>query len=203
MAGAVPYSKDRINHTPRYIPNYPGIQSNNSTSSITVFSDLRFGDSRSEYKDPKTTAVMNFVLDDECSDLVVLDGDLISCENVAPDKFNGIIDQVVPPLVSRNQPFALTFGNHDCSETWSTRSMALHMWWDIKGNKGEKHPFTTQSVEGPVEQVGWSNYYIPVYSSADGDKLEMLLWFFDSKVGKVFQPGANLDTPVGSCVDQR
>jgi hypothetical protein len=98
---------------------------------------------RSEYKDPKTTVVMNFVLDNEHSDLVVLNGDLISCGNVAPDKFNGIIDQVVPPLVSRNQPFAVTFGNHDYSETWSTRSMASHMWWDIKGNNGEKHPFPT------------------------------------------------------------
>lgn len=146
---------------------------------------------------------MNSVLDNEHSDLVVLNGDLISCENVAPDKFNGIIDQIVAPLVSRNLPFAATFGNHDYSETCSTRSMAAHMWWDIKGTNGEKLSFTTQSVDGPVEEVGWSNYYIPVYNSTDSNRLEMLLWFFDSKGGKVFQPGANLDTPVGSYVDQR
>lgn len=47
MAWAVPYSKDRISHTPRYIPNYPGIQFNNGTFSITVFSDLHFGDCKS------------------------------------------------------------------------------------------------------------------------------------------------------------
>jgi len=76
---------------------------------------------------------MNSVLDNEHSDLVVLNGDLISCENVAPDKFNAIIDQIVAPIVSHNLPFAATFGNHDYSETCSTRSMAAHMWWDIKG----------------------------------------------------------------------
>jgi predicted MPP superfamily phosphohydrolase len=146
---------------------------------------------------------MNSVLDNEPSDLVVLNGDLISCENVASDRFNSIIDQIVAPLASRNLPFAATFGNHDYSETCSTRSMASHMWWDIKGTNGKKLSFTTQSVDGPVEEIGWSNYYVPVYSSADSKKLEMLLWFFDSKGGQVFQPGAHLNTSIDSYVDPR
>jgi hypothetical protein len=146
---------------------------------------------------------MNSVLDNEHSDLVVLNGDLISCEYVGPDQFNGILDRVVSPLVYRNLPIAATFGNHDYSETCSTRSMASHMWWDIKGTNGNKLSFTTQSVDGPVEEIGWSNYFIPVYSSTDGSKLEMLLWFFDSKGGRVYQPGANQDEPTTSYVDQR
>jgi hypothetical protein len=146
---------------------------------------------------------MNSVLDNEQSNLVVLNGDLISCEFVAPDKFNGIIDQVVSPIVERNLFFAATFGNHDYSETCSTRSMASHMWYDIKGSDGQKLSFTTQSVDGPVEEVGWSNYYIPVYSETDANNLEMLLWFFDSKGGRVYQPGKNLDTPTTSYVDDR
>jgi predicted MPP superfamily phosphohydrolase len=146
---------------------------------------------------------MNSVLDNEQPNLVVLNGDLISCEFVAPDKFNGIIDQVVSPLVKRNLPFAATFGNHDYSETCSTRSMASHMWYDIKGSNGQKLSFTTQSVEGPVEEVGWSNYYIPVYSETDANKLEILLWFFDSKGGRVYQPGKNLGTATTSYVDDR
>jgi hypothetical protein len=146
---------------------------------------------------------MNSVLDNEHSDLVVLNGDLISCEYVAPGKDNDLIDRIVAPLVIRNLPFAATFGNHDYSETCNPRSMASHMWWDIKGRNDNKLSFTTQSVEGPTEEIGWSNYFIPVYSSTDGSKLEMLLWFFDSKGGHVYQPGANLDIPTTSYVDKR
>tara|TARA_R110002003_G_scaffold279_2_gene18040 strand:- start:3638 stop:4186 length:549 start_codon:yes stop_codon:yes gene_type:complete len=146
---------------------------------------------------------MNSVLDNERPDLVVLNGDMISCEFVGPDKYNGLIDQIVSPLTYRNLPFGATFGNHDWSETCSTLSMSKHMWWDIKGKNGQKLSFTTQSVDGPIEEVGVSNYFIPVYSSSDSGKLEMLLWFFDSKGGRVFQPGKNLDSPTTSYVDDR
>jgi hypothetical protein len=146
---------------------------------------------------------MNSVLDNEHSDLVVLNGDLISCEYVAPGKDHDLIDRIVAPLVNRNVPFAATFGNHDYSETCNPRSMASHMWWDIKGRNGNKLSFTTQSVEGPTEEIGWSNYFIPVYSATDGSKLEMLLWFFDSKGGHIYQPGANLNIPTTSYVDKR
>jgi hypothetical protein len=146
---------------------------------------------------------MNSVLDNEHSDLVVLNGDLISCEFVGPDQYNGIIDQVVSPLVNRNLLFAATFGNHDYSETCSPVSMSQHMEWDIKGTNNRRLSFTMQSVDGPVEEVGWSNYYIPVYSSSDENKLVMLLWFFDSRGGRVFQPGKNLDTPVDAYVNEK
>lgn len=206
--------------TARSIPNNPGLQFGpDGKLSITVFSDLHFGEreldstvvmyacsppvASGEGKDRKTISVMNSVLDNEQPDLVVLNGDLISCEFVAPDKFESIVDQIVTPIVNRDLPFAATFGNHDYSETCSTRSMAAHMWWDIKGTNGQKLSFTTQSVEGPVEEVGWSNYYIPVYSSSDSSELEMLLWFFDSKGGHVYQPGKNLNTPTGSYVTDR
>jgi hypothetical protein len=146
---------------------------------------------------------MNSVLDNENSNLVVLNGDLISCEFVNPDQYNRIIDQIVSPLVNRNLLFGVAFGNHDSSETCSTVSMSQHMWWDVKGTNSMKLSFTTQSVEGPVEEVGWSNYYIPVYSSSDSNKLAMLLWFFDSRGGRVFQPGKNLNIPIDGYVNQK
>jgi hypothetical protein len=107
---------------------------------------------------------MKSILDAEKPDLVVLNGDMLSCEFVAPDKYNGLIDQVVSPIISRSLPFAATFGNHDWSETCSTHDISAHMWWDVKGANGKKLSFTTQSVDGPVEEVGESNYYVPVYS---------------------------------------
>jgi hypothetical protein len=59
---------------------------------------------------------MNSVLNNGHTDLAVLNGDLISCENVAIDMFNNIIDRIVSPLVDRSLPFATTFGNHDYAE---------------------------------------------------------------------------------------
>jgi hypothetical protein len=71
---------------------------------------------------------MNSVFDNEQSELVVLNGDLVSWEFVGPEQFHGIIDQVVAPIVRHDLPFAVTFGNYDYSETRSPRSMASHMW---------------------------------------------------------------------------
>ena len=144
---------------------------------------------------------MNSVLDHENPDLVVLNGDLTSCEWVATENANALIDQIVAPLVSRNLPFAATFGNHDASQTCNTRSISKHMWSDIKGTNGQKLSFTTSSVPGGPSQVGSSNYYIPVYGSAGGE-LKMLLWFFDSKGGRVYQPGGG-DVSVGNWVDEK
>jgi hypothetical protein len=101
---------------------------------------------------------MNSVLENEQPDFVVLNGDLISCEWVAFSQVNGLIDQLVAPLVERNLPFGATFGNHDMSKTCLTPSSSAHMWWDIKGMNGKKLSFTTQSVSGDANKVGWSNY---------------------------------------------
>jgi hypothetical protein len=156
-----------------------------------------------EQKDWKTIGLMNTVLDNEHADLVVLNGDLLSCEYVAPDRYNNLLDQVALPLVSRNLRFAATFGNHDYSETCNTHDMSAHMWHDVRGTNGKKLSFTTQSVDGANREVGESNYYIPVYGSKDGSKLEMLLWFFDSKGGHVYQPGKNVNEPTGDNVHDK
>ncbi|KAF2030577.1 Metallo-dependent phosphatase [Setomelanomma holmii] len=204
FASAAPVIEQGHHKTPRNIPNYPGIQfGSDGKLSISVFSDLHLGEPGGEQKDWKTIGVMSSVLDNERPNMVILNGDMTSCEFVGPDNYNKLIDQVVSPLTERNLPFGATFGNHDWSETCSTLSMSQHMWWDIKGKNGQKLSFTTQSVDGPVEEVGVSNYYIPVYSSSDGGKLSMLLWFFDSKGGRVFQPGKNLDQSTTSYVDDR
>lgn len=152
--------------------------------------------------DLKTVGVMNSILDNEQPDFVVLNGDLISCEWVAPDDANKFIDQIVAPLTSRNLPFGATFGNHDASRTCSTVSMSEHMWWDIKGKNGKKLSFTTQSVVGEVDKVGWGNYFVPVYSSTNSNDLKMLLWFFDSKGGRKYQPTGD-DVGVPSWVDSK
>ncbi|KAF2127868.1 Metallo-dependent phosphatase [Dothidotthia symphoricarpi CBS 119687] len=189
--------------------NYPGLRFGaDKKFSITVFSDLHFGEPtwarNRPYADPKTIGVMYSVIDNEQPDMVVLNGDLTSCEFVAPENSNALIDQMVSPLVNRNLPFAATFGNHDMSKTCSTRSTSEYMWDNVKGKNGKKLSFTTSSVPGAHDQVGTSNYYVPVYSSSGGDNpsLEMMLWFFDSKGGRVFNPTGD-DIPVGGWVDEK
>ncbi|KAF1851497.1 Metallo-dependent phosphatase [Cucurbitaria berberidis CBS 394.84] len=186
--------------------NYPGIQFGGDRKlSITVFSDLHFGEPESARgrhdADFKTINTMKSVLNNEQPNLVVLNGDLTSCEWVAPENANSLVDQIVAPLVERNIPFATTWGNHDASKTCSTRLMSEHMW-DMKGTNGKKLSFTTSSVPGEYGQVGTSNYLIPVYSSSDASKLEMLLWFFDSKGGRVYQPNGG-DMTVANWVDDK
>ncbi|KAH8704382.1 Metallo-dependent phosphatase-like protein [Phaeosphaeriaceae sp. PMI808] len=190
------------------IPNYLRLRfSYNGKFSITVFSDLHFGEPEWVRKRPnadlRTISVMNSILDEEKPNLVVFNGDMISCEYVAPLAANGILDEIMRPLVDRDLPFAATFGNHDSSETCSTRSMSEHMWNDIRGQNNQQLSFTTQSINGSAEQVGAGNYVIPVYSSSDEGQIAMLLWFFDSRGGRVFQPGINLDTPVPGYVHEK
>ncbi|KAI4915655.1 hypothetical protein J4E90_004100 [Alternaria incomplexa] len=191
----------------RSAPYYAGIQfAADRQLSISVFSDLHFGEPESQrgrpFADFKTIGVMNSVLDNEQPDFVVLNGDLLSCEWVAPQDANPLIDQIVAPLVARNLPFGATFGNHDASKTCSTSAMSKHMWSDVKGNNGKKLSFTTQSVSGDINQVGWSSYFAPVYSSTDASDLKMLLWFFDSKGGMKYQPTGD-DVGVPNWVDEK
>ena len=150
---------------------------------------------------------MNSVLDNEHSNLVVINGDLTSCEFVAPENVTALIDKITAPLVDRNMPFAATFGNHDMSKTCNTRTMSEHMRDNIKGKNGKQLSFTRSSVSGPYDHIGTSNYYIPVYASKGGGnpQLSMMLWFFDSKGGRDFQRAdANGDdVPVESWVDDK
>lgn len=151
--------------------------------------------------------VIDSVLNNEHSDLVVLNGDLTSCEFVAPENATRLVDQIAAPLVDRNMPFAATFGNHDMSKTCNTRVMSEHMWDSIKGKNGEKLSFTTSSVPGPYQDVGTSNYFIPIYASGGGGgpQIALMLYFFDSRGGRDFQKvdPSGKDVPVSGWVDNK
>ncbi|KAF3002684.1 hypothetical protein E8E13_009861 [Curvularia kusanoi] len=170
------------------IADYPGLQFGaDGKFSISVFSDMHlgettsFGPGKGPSADLKTIGVMKSVLDNEKPNMVVLNGDLFTCEAVSSGDALRLTDQIAAPLVERNLPFAATFGNHDMSDTCDTRAVSEHMWSSIKGNNGQKLSFTTSSVPGPYNEVGTSNYFVPIYASKDATKIAMMLWFFDSK----------------------
>ena len=83
---------------------------------ITMFNDLHLGDGARPGTDAQTISVMTSVLSSEPkTDLVVLNGDLTSCEWLGPEAVNGVLDEFIDPLLGWNIPFATTFGNHDMS----------------------------------------------------------------------------------------
>jgi len=66
---------------------------------------------------------MNTVLDNECPQLVVLNGDLITGENTFLQNSTDYVDEIVAPLVRRRLLWASTYGNHDNDYNLSTKNI--------------------------------------------------------------------------------
>ncbi|KAF2006643.1 Metallo-dependent phosphatase [Amniculicola lignicola CBS 123094] len=154
---------------------------------ISVFEDLHFGEAQSTEwgpeQDRKTIKVVNSILDNEPTNLAILNGDLITGEDVALDNGTLYLDQVLSPLLERKIPWASAYGNHDHSRTLSTQKLM-----EREQSIGGKLAYTKSMVWGEDHDIGTSNYYVPVYSSTGGGNptLKLLLWFFDSKAGRQF-----------------
>ena len=129
---------------------------------------------------------MNRVLDAESQQLVVLNGDLITGDDTFLANSTHYIDRIVKPLVSRGLSWASTYGNHDGQYNLSGHDLLARerRWPNSK---------TTQMVSSDDEDIGTTNYYLPVYGSNCTARRhrkcapEMLLWFFDSRGGWNFQ----------------
>jgi len=128
---------------------------------IVQFTDVHwiYNDARSEVAGER----MNEILDAEKPDLVIYTGDIIFAK---PAK--EAMDKALEPVVSRNIPFALTWGNHD-DEQGMTRQELYEYVKDLPTN-------LTSTVEGIT---GVTNYILPVKSN-DGKKDATVLYVFDS-----------------------
>lgn len=152
---------------------------NNSTFTLAIFSDLHYGEEEHGWgidQDVNSTRVMNAVLDTEESlDLVVLNGDLITGENTFKDNSSAYVDQIVVPMVSRNLPWASTYGNHDSKYNLSREAI-------FQAEKQYNLSCTQQMIPS---LPGITNYYLLVQTS-DG-RPAAILWFFDSRGGASYQ----------------
>lgn len=158
------------------------------TLHISVFNDFHYGEGQNNppsmgwgpISDRKTTTVVNTILDSERPDLAVLNGDLITGENTYAHNATLYLDQVVDPFVRRNTRWAITYGNHDADRNLSPIDLFQReksMWPALS--------MTQRQVLGDPDEVGISNYFIPVYgSNSNGQGAPVLiLWFFDSRGG--------------------
>jgi hypothetical protein len=154
------------------------------TQRIPLVTDAKY-EILTRAQDINSVKVLNKVLDYEASlDLVVLNGDLITGENTYKENATTYIDQIVGPMVSRSLPWASTYGNHDSDYNISRGAI-------LEREQQWPNARTKQMVFGP--NTGVTNYYLPVYGSdcksADGTGCtpSLLLWFFDSRGGFLYQ----------------
>ncbi|KAF3770060.1 Metallo-dependent phosphatase [Cryphonectria parasitica EP155] len=162
---------------------------NNKKFTLAIFSDLHFGEEEHGWginQDINSTRVMNTVLDKEPSvDLVVLNGDLITGENTFKENSSAYVDQIVVPMVSRNIPWASTYGNHDSKFNLSREAI-------LQAEKKYALSYTRQMGQG---LPGVTNYYLLV-QTGDGRPVAVI-WFFDSRGGASYQqdPSGQDDLP--------
>ncbi|KAL3468753.1 Metallo-dependent phosphatase-like protein [Aspergillus californicus] len=159
--------------------------SEDGTFQITVFSDLHYAESENApqgaTQDARTAEVVTKVLQHETSQLVVLNGDLISGYGTTADSdVTGYLDQVVAPINNLGLPWATTYGNHD-NEAYSDSTVLLD-------HEKTNYPNSLTRNMGPkTPEAGVSNYYLELYSKCgnpDVDAPLAILWFFDSKGGR-------------------
>ncbi len=152
-------------------------------ASAAVNSDLRF-ESNGEFKilivaDTQDTdepqkemlRLLEASLDKAQPDLVVLLGDNIHGPAVigVERRAAKAIDCIVQPIVERNIPFALVFGNHD-DESGVSKEYQMNLYRSYEG--------CLASDEDPT-LTGCGNYNLVVKSS-DGSRDALNLWFLDS-----------------------
>ncbi|KAI5358867.1 putative calcineurin-like phosphoesterase domain, ApaH type, metallo-dependent phosphatase [Septoria linicola] len=169
------------------------------TFQISVFADLHFGENAwntwGPQQDINSLRIIGDILDAEKQDLVVLNGDLITGENTYLFNSSDYLDILVKPIVDRGLPFASTYGNHDSSFNLSREQ--------ILGRERRYHEsWTNQMVFTPTSGV--SNYYLEVFPSSGGPTPCLILWFFDSRGGHLYQQKSPNNTLIGqpNWVDQ-
>ena len=123
-----------------------------------------------------TLALMEAALDQEKPDLVIYTGDQISGNSA---KFKGAegkatlaatIQKIFEPVISREIPFAVTFGNHDCQCGISNREQYDDIYSKLPGIIGDQ----------PLELDARGNCRIPVLASDGSEDEKFSIYLFDS-----------------------
>jgi len=85
--------------------------------------------------------------------LIKIDGDLITGENTFLENATKYLDILVKPMVSKNVPWASTYGNHDSQFNLSREALF---------REEARYPLS-YTRHSPRGVQGVTNYYLPVY----------------------------------------
>ncbi|KAF2397111.1 Metallo-dependent phosphatase [Trichodelitschia bisporula] len=168
----------------------------NGTFTLAIFEDLHYGEGEANppssgwgpISDRKSTGVLHTLLKHERPHLAVLNGDLITGENTHAHNSTRYLDQIVAPLVAARVPWASTYGNHDRQQNLSPRSLLA------RERRLYPHLSLTRCMTcAPGDRdanpdAGITNYFLPVYP-ANSTRPALILWFFDSRGGREYEPG--------------
>ncbi len=128
------------------------------------FKILVLADVQDDYPVQKDTITfINESLDYCQPDIVVFCGDNIMTEDIRA------YEQVLNPIVERDIPFTLVFGNHDDESSILTKEEQLEQYQQFEG---------CLAYDADPSLHGCATHNLPVLSS-DGEKLAFNLWMFD------------------------
>lgn len=119
---------------------------------------------------------MNSVLDQEQPDLVVYLGDQVEGKHPyihlgnSEAHVKSVIDQVLAPVVERDIPFTVVFGNHDAQDAGVSKEVQLAYYQSFPG---------CLMADNDPSLPGCGNHHL-LYYSRDGSKPVLDLFFLDS-----------------------
>jgi hypothetical protein len=151
------------------------------TFKISILSDLHYGESQASVgpeNDARTSNVISTILSIEKPQLVVLNGDLVTGDATSRSNSSAYVDRVVAPLVNNNVSWASTYGNHDSATNLCPDDV-------FRRERVHQNCFTQRMVSEPA--AGFTNYFLPVFphNSSAAEVPEVILWFFDTRGGRV------------------
>ena len=123
---------------------------------------------------PLTENFINYLLDREKPDLVVLTGDNIAPGGAQTYGLTRIaINKYMSIFETRGVDVAIVYGNHDYDRNLVSKEgqWKIYESYDCFIGKGDSKELT-----------GYGTYNLPIMSS-DGEKVAFNLWFFDSQMG--------------------
>ncbi len=144
-------------------------------SAAGLFKVVMFSDTQDdENMDPRTTALMEKILDIEKPNMVVIAGDCISggdCDTA--EQVRQAISHVAYPMEKRKIPWAIVFGNHDqehAAKTKLGKADVIKIYASYPSNLNDQW---NRKIHG----VGNNNLLI---RNAAGDRPVFCLWLIDS-----------------------
>lgn len=119
-----------------------------------------------------TKKVLKKALDTYPVDLIVLTGDNISSTSLTKLSAIIAIDQFMSILEDYGIPVVMTFGNHDDENTLADKAFQVSVY--------EKYDCFVGCAGEDLGDTNLATYYVPIYSSADKNKMVSNIWMIDS-----------------------